>query len=102
MPFKSKQQLRTCYARQLSAKAKGKSSSWDCKEWLKETPVSGTCLPEKIGESTSRCQRKNEKVVSPVYEGKRGGLYFYVSGVKVYVPRDAQSYVRKKYKIKKE
>jgi len=78
MPFKSKRQLQTCFGRQLSAKAKGEKFTWDCREWLKN------------------------KKISSMYEGPRGGLYFYAGGCKVYVPSDAQKYVRKNYTIKHE
>jgi len=46
MPFKSKKQLRKCYA----MKNKGKAGSWNCDEWAAETDESK--LPEKIAAIT--------------------------------------------------
>ena len=43
MPFKSKAQLRKCYA----MKARGKSGSWDCEEWAAATK-SVKALPERV------------------------------------------------------
>lgn len=102
MPFESVRQIQTCYGKQLSAKAKGKKFGWDCDEWLTKT-VKPQCLPTMKGEP-KKCRplRNGEKVKSPVYEGPRGGMYFYVSGIKVYVPKDARDYVRKNMKILKE
>jgi hypothetical protein len=101
MPFKSKSQLRTCYGQKLSAEARGKKSSWDCDEFLEATP-DPSCLPERVGDQAGQCRslRKNERVVSPVYVGPRGGLYFYVAGVRVYVPKDAEThdYVTRTYR----
>lgn len=65
MPFKSKRQLQTCYGKRISALARGEKWNWDCDEWAK-------C-------GTKRCS-------GALYEGPNGGLYFYVQGVKVYVP----------------
>lgn len=42
MPFKSKSQLRKCYA----LKAQGKAKGWDCDEWAEKTNESE--LPEKV------------------------------------------------------
>lgn len=100
MPFKSVRQLQTCYSKQLSARAKGKETRWDCDEWLKKSP---RCLPTTESSSSKQCRtmRKGEKVRSPVYEGSRGGLYFYVDGIKVYVPADAKSYVKKNMKTRR-
>jgi hypothetical protein len=46
MPFKSKAQMRKCFALQ----GKGKGGKWDCKKWAHETP-SVEKLPEKVEES---------------------------------------------------
>jgi hypothetical protein len=101
MPFKSKSQLRTCYGQKLTAEAQGKKSSWDCDEFLEATPDT-SCLPERVGDAGGRCRtlRKDERVISPVYVGPRGGLYFYVAGVRVYVPKDREThdYVMRAYK----
>lgn len=103
MPYTSKAQLRTCYSKKLSAEAKGKKSNWDCDEFLEATP-NPTCLPERKGSPKKECRplRKEEKIVSPVYIGAKGGLYFYAGGVKIYVPKDAHDYVMKKYKPQRE
>lgn len=37
MPFKSKQQVKACFAQKAKAKAQGKKSEWDCDAWAKET-----------------------------------------------------------------
>jgi hypothetical protein len=86
MPFKSKRQLQTCFGREISAKAKGQSWSWDCKKWLEETDNPG-CLPTLKG-VPKKCRklRNGEKVISPIYEGPKGGHFFIAGGVKVYVP----------------
>jgi hypothetical protein len=85
MPFKSKSQLRVCY----------NTRKWDCNKWLKETP-SVCCLPNKLGQSHSRCMRVNERIVGKVQTGPRGGRFFVIkeknsSGeicqVKVYINR---------------
>jgi hypothetical protein len=104
MPFESSRQLATCYSKDLSAKAKGKKPSknlrlWDCDKWLKETP-NPECLPSIKGRKPKcRPMRKGEKIKSDVYEGMKGGLYFYVANNKVYVPKDAHNFVRKNYKV---
>lgn len=36
-PFKSKQQVKACFAQKAKAEAKGKKSDWDCDKWAKET-----------------------------------------------------------------
>ncbi len=88
MPFKSKRQLQTCFGRQLTAEAKGKTWKWNCQEFLAKTPSPG-CLPTKKGSKVSSQCRKlkvGEAIISPVYKGTRGGYYFYAGNVKVYVP----------------
>lgn len=71
MPFRSRSQLRTCYARP--------KKGWNCSTWLKETP--SICnLPERVGsEKKSRTSRTGEKIVGPVITGPRGGKYFVIS-----------------------
>ena len=89
MPFTSQRQLQTCFGREAQMKSKGGVWKWDCKKWLAETPDPG-CLPTvKGGEPKRACRklRASEKVPSKVYQGPRGGRYFFVAGVKVYVPR---------------
>lgn len=86
MPFRSKAQLRTCYAGRLPG-----FSTQKCDEWLKETP-SVCCLPERVGmETKTRCQRNGEKVKGKVKTGPRGGRYFEIKEgncvVKVYLKK---------------
>lgn len=97
MPYKSKRQLRTCFSRQLVAEATGKKWTWDCKEFLEKTE-SARCLPEQVG-GTHKCRpmRNGEKIISPVYKGPKGGYFFFAGGVKVYVPKAATTYAKKKY-----
>ena len=106
MPFKSKRQLQTCFGRQLSAKAKGKKWTWNCKEFLRVTkkPCSLPTMKGKSSGTSSGCRslKKGERLVSPFYAGARGGLYFYAGGVKVYVPKDAREYVMSNHKILSE
>ena len=96
MPFKSKRQLQTCFGKKLSAEAKGKKWSWNCEEWLRETP-NPLCLPGMLGHSVKGCRqlKSNEKIISPVYTGARGGHYFLAKGIKVYVPKDAIEYAKR-------
>lgn len=108
MPFTSARQLQTCYGRRLSAKAKGQKWAWDCDGWTRETMalhpgVSLDCaLPTTAGgRRKQRCRRlrKGEPIKSKLHRGKRGGLYFFVGGVKVYVPPDARAWVRKHFTV---
>lgn len=95
--------------------AKANTSVWNCEEFLRKTP-NPTCLPELVGsgktprssgtapsgKAPSGCRnlRKDEKVVGPVYQGPRGGYYFFAKGVKVYVPKGEGNveYAKKKYR----
>jgi len=101
MPFKSKRQLQTCFGKQISAEAKGKKWTWRCGEWLKMTD-NPDCLPTVVGHRrpvTCRKIRQDEKIVSAVHRGSRGGYYFMAGGVKVYVPKGNSNvaYAKKKY-----
>jgi hypothetical protein len=97
MPFKSRRQLATCFSRKLSAESKGKKWNWDCEEFLRVTP-SPECLPSLKGRPAKCRKLKNgEKIITPIYKGKRGGHFFFAGGVKVYVPKDAIEYAKKKY-----
>jgi hypothetical protein len=99
MPFKSKRQLQTCFGREISAKTKGKPLNWDCKKWLAETECPEN-LPTKVGQPSiaKKCRkiRNGESIISPVYEGPKGGHYFIAGGVKVYVPKGPQLVTAKK------
>lgn len=93
--------MQTCYGKKIAAEAKGKKFGWDCDRWTKETPDPG-CLPTLKGHSRPRACRKlraGEKIVGPVHRGPRGGNYFMVVDVKVYVPKGAINleYAKKKY-----
>lgn len=107
MPFGSKRQLQTCFGRQLSLRAKGKTNNWDCKKWLSETP-DAECLPDlaSLKSSTPKTHDKCRKrprssgpELTQYYRGLRGGLYFYADGVRIYVPADAKDYVEKNNKV---
>jgi hypothetical protein len=104
MPFKSRSQLRACYAKKLSEESQGRKAKWDCKAWLDETD-NPTCLPNREGDERSKspsgCRKLDTSEVGegPWYLGVRGGLYFYASGVKVYAPKDERirEYIMKTY-----
>lgn len=101
MPFTSTRQMAVCYNKEINAKARGKSSGWDCDAWLSETP-DPACLPSLKGYQAKRACRNlkaSEKVAGPIYQGPRGGYYFYVAGVKVYIPKNdaAIKYAKKRY-----
>lgn len=101
MPFKSQRQLATCFSRQLSAESKGQKWNWDCEGWLKITP-SPECLPSLKGRSPKcRKLRAGEKIITPIHQGTRGGYFFFAGGVKVYVPKEAVAYAKKKYGVAK-
>lgn len=89
MPFKSKSQLRTCFA--------GRMPGVNCKEWLSKTPDIG-CLPEKTNyppPRKCRMKRKNEPVIGKIKTGPRGGKYFDIQQngdkIRVYIPRKKSS-----------
>jgi hypothetical protein len=104
MPFKNARQLKVCYSKKISADSKGSRSGWNCDAWLKET-MKPWCLPE-TSHSQPKCRdaHKRDRLnkSSKLYEGARGGLYYYVAGIKVYVPKDAQAHLRKTKKVYKE
>lgn len=103
MGFTSQRQLATCFSRQLSAESKGQKWNWDCEGWLQITPDPG-CLPSLKGYPAKRKCRKlgqGEKIVTPIHQGPRGGYFFYAGGVKVYVPKEAVAYAKKKYGVAK-
>jgi hypothetical protein len=87
MPFKSKRQLQTCFGKEI---IQGGKSNWDCKKWLKETQ-NVNCLPTIEGHNNNSkkdCYNTSAgKKISLVYSGPRGGFYFYVGSIKVYVPK---------------
>lgn len=95
--FVSKRQLSTCFSRQLSTEAKGKKYNWDCLKNLKET-YKPHCLPSLKG-YPAKCRplRNGEAIITPVYKGPKGGYFFIAKGVKIYVPKDAIEYAKKKY-----
>lgn len=99
--FVSQRQLATCFSRQLSAESKGQKWNWDCKKNLFETP-SPECLPSLKGRSPKcRKLRAGEKIITPIHQGTRGGYFFFAGGVKVYVPKGAVAYAKKKYGVAK-
>lgn len=100
MPFKSKRQLATCFSRELSAKSKGEKWTWNCEKWLKETPRP-ECLPSLKGSKRKPCRqlKKGERIIGPVKTGSRGGKYFTVSGINIYIPKGSLQYAIKKYGV---
>lgn len=100
MPYRSKRQIGACFGLQLAAEKKHQNWTWDCKKWLEETPRPD-CLPSLVGSPKPSCPKrpKRGKEISPVYEGPRGGLYFYAGSTKIYVPRGTESIAIKKYKF---
>lgn len=97
MGFKSKKQLRTCFSEQITAQSRGDPWTWDCQEFLAKTK-SPRCLPEIV---PPKCRpiRNGEKIVGPVYQGPRGGYFFFAGGIKIYVPKGKLNieYAKKKY-----
>lgn len=55
MPFKSKAQMRKCYA----DKKKGKSPGWNCDEWSSKTEPSS--LPERVSDKKSKNRMPSRK-----------------------------------------
>jgi len=53
MPFKSKAQVRACFAQ--------KNPQWDCKAWAKETKRPLSKLPEKVASKQPPRQTKRGK-----------------------------------------
>jgi len=101
MPFTSQSQMSTCFSKQIIAKSKGKKWSWNCETWLSETP-DPACLPyKKGGHPRAKCRKlkPNEKIISPIFKGSRGGHYFYAANVKVYIPKGDENlkYAKKMY-----
>ncbi len=85
--------------------------------WLKENNPNGTvkngskktetpeCLPTRSGTNAPKPCKKRKQTddeITPFYRGAKGGLYFFVDGIKVYVPADAKSYVEANFPIKQE
>jgi len=64
MPFQSKSQIRACFANQK----RNPDTTWNCKEWLRETPNTKK-LPDR-----------------KIYTGPRGGKYYITpDNKKVYI-----------------
>lgn len=104
MPFKSKRQLQTCFAKELIEESKNRKSKWDCTKFLTET-LDPSCLPMKIDSPSHRTCNSNKsfskKEIGPVYIGPRGGYYFYAGGVKIYVPHGTEKEAIRKYGLAK-
>lgn len=68
MPFRSRSQVRACYARAGQAKREGKESTWDCNKWWSETSKTYAELPEvasrrqSVSRRRSSSRRSNRKV----------------------------------------
>lgn len=99
MPFKSKSQLRTCFGKDFQDRIKGKKSNWNCKKFLKETRVKAENLPERCPKSCKVKQGRPVKhTVSKIHIGPRGGMFFFVDKLKVYVPKSVKSSMKQKKK----
>jgi hypothetical protein len=104
MPFVSKRQASTCFSRQLLAESRGQKWNWDCERWLSITP-DPQCLPSMKGQpKPTKCRklRDGEKIITPIHQGSRGGYYFYAGGIKIYVPKAAVAYAKKKYGVNQD
>ena len=105
MPFKTRRQLATCFSKELTAAAaakKKKKWSWDCERWLSETNAPPPrCLPELVGHApkikSCRPMRQGEHVIGALQTGPRGGKFFFIDDVKIYVPRGAESIAQKRF-----
>ncbi len=105
MPFKSKSQMRLCYAVEKEANDQGYESSWDCDRWKNETK-NVKKLPERVPKKRAARKKSSKKVAkkaakkttrkrvnpsnlpSGFYLGPRGGIYFYGKNRrKIYVQR---------------
>ncbi len=95
--FTSQRQLATCFSRQLIAESNNQKWNWDCLKNLKETQHP-QCLPSLKG-YPAKCRglRVNEPILTPVYLGPKGGYFFLAKGLKVYVPKQAIDYAKKRY-----
>lgn len=101
MPFQSEKQLRTCFGREIIAKSKHQKWTWDCEEWANKTNLDSLKsikrdAEKRVGEK--RGKRRGKKI-SPIYEGSRGGHYFFVGDIKIYVPKGdgALAYATQRY-----
>ena len=82
MPFQSEKQLRICFGKEIIAKSSGQKWTWDCEKWANETNF------KKLKKIRKDAKTKSRNVeISPIYEGSRGGHYFYVGDIKIYVPK---------------
>jgi hypothetical protein len=91
MPFKSKSQLDSCYAKKYQELSKGINYEWDCDEFLKETNFN--CLPKRVNKkSPSKCKKKHNEIYKELLIGPKGGKYILIRAngkkiKKIYIPR---------------
>jgi len=99
MPFANLGQMKECYTQDLKARVNNKRSKWDCDEFLK-----AGCLPlhqTKKNTKKDKCVKVKKTEKRVYYQGKNGGIFYFVGGVKIYVPVALKNKVMKKYKVKK-
>lgn len=104
MPFRSRSQLGQCFSQEMKTHG---ATKWNCKKSLSLT-ANPTCLHYRIADflrdsvpsaelrsvqkrvASCRRLRPDEKGVSGVHIGPRGGAYIVAGGVKVYVPKGSK------------
>ncbi len=82
MPFKSKSQRQLCYAKYSQDKKAGKTPSWDCPKWDKETS-NIEALPWR--KSSNGAIPRQLTPQSKVYVGPKGGKYILKGKRKIYL-----------------
>lgn len=88
MPFKSLQQLRTCYGKLFKG-----DSSWDCDKWIKETKNPWT-LPENSSDTRIKRKKFKEPDGQSCHSGRklcvgpRGGKFIVRGGIRISAPRN--------------
>lgn len=90
MPFVNSAQERLCVSKTIDSIARGEKpadNGWNCVKYACEDPSSKDC--------------RDLKNTSVLYEGKRGGLYFYTGDRKVYVPARDKEGMKKAFGVEK-
>lgn len=70
MPFRSKSQIRACYAQKSKDLKNNKIPKWNCDLWLSHTKNINK-LPDKITKSSTRKTRKSSRKTSKYSSRKR-------------------------------